>query len=105
MGAVVAVHRNGEKLSGKIGEIQLRAGDVLLVFGGKDFKKRTEGNQAFYSISEALEPENVNIWKVGNDHFRRYIVHCFVSIWNFEVVYRIVVSVVDRSIDENCAVA
>ena len=64
-GAVVAVHRNGEKLSGKIGDISLKAGDVLLVFGGKDFQKRTAGNQAFYFISESVEPENVNIWKVS----------------------------------------
>ena len=64
-GAIVAVHRNGEKLSGKIGDISLKAGDVLLVFGGKDFRIRTSGNQAFYSISEISEPENVNFTKVG----------------------------------------
>jgi di/tricarboxylate transporter len=63
--AIIAVHRNGEKLSGKIGHIELRAGDVLLVFGGKDFQKRTKGNQAFYSISEVHEPEDVNVRKVG----------------------------------------
>jgi len=64
-GAIVAVHRNGERLSGKIGDINLRAGDVLLVFGGKDFQIRTSGNQAFYSISEITEPDNVNFTRVG----------------------------------------
>jgi di/tricarboxylate transporter len=63
--AIIAVHRNGEKLSGKIGDIRLRAGDVLLVFGGKDFQKRTSGNQAFYSITKVLEPEAPNVKKVG----------------------------------------
>ncbi|HIO73443.1 MAG TPA: SLC13 family permease, partial [Flavobacteriales bacterium] len=36
-GSILAVHRNRENLSGKIGEIVLRAGDVLLVLIGEDF--------------------------------------------------------------------
>lgn len=48
--AIVAVHRNGEKLSGKLGEIDLEAGDALLLFAGRDFYKRATEN-AFYTIS------------------------------------------------------
>jgi di/tricarboxylate transporter len=48
--AIVAVHRNGEKLSGKLGEIELEAGDALLLFAGRDFYKRATEN-AFYTIS------------------------------------------------------
>jgi len=48
--AIVAVHRNGEKLSGKLGEVELEAGDALLLFAGRDFYKRATEN-AFYTIS------------------------------------------------------
>ncbi|MCB9186231.1 MAG: SLC13 family permease [Flavobacteriales bacterium] len=48
--AIVAVHRNGEKLSGKLGDVELQAGDALLLFAGRDFYKRATEN-AFYTIS------------------------------------------------------
>lgn len=40
--AVVAIHRRGEKLSGKIGNIRLLAGDVLLMYTGQEFKNRID---------------------------------------------------------------
>jgi di/tricarboxylate transporter len=49
--AIVAVHRNGEKLSGKLGNVELEAGDALLLFAGRDFYKRATEN-AFYTISK-----------------------------------------------------
>jgi len=49
--AIVAVHRNGEKLSGKVGDVVLQAGDVLLLFAGRDFSIRATGNE-FYIISK-----------------------------------------------------
>ncbi len=63
--AIVAIHRNGEKLSGKIGDTELKAGDVLLVFSGSDFLSRTKNNQAFYVITHTEETREVNVWKVG----------------------------------------
>lgn len=42
--AVVAIRRDGEALSGKLGEIQLKAGDFLLLATGSDFHSR--GNLA-----------------------------------------------------------
>ncbi len=38
--AIIGIHRKGEKLSGKIGKIPLRVGDVLLIVAGKNFQKR-----------------------------------------------------------------
>lgn len=49
--AIVAVHRNGEKLTGKVGDVVLQAGDVLLLFAGRDFAIRATGNE-FYVISK-----------------------------------------------------
>lgn len=64
-GAIIAVHRNGEKISGKIGDVELQAGDVLLVMGGKDFYKRISGNQAFYILSTTKSNQrDVNSWKI-----------------------------------------
>jgi len=63
--AIVAIHRNGERLSGKIGDIELKAGDVLLVFSGSDFLSRTKNNRAFYVLSHTEEPVKDNIAKVG----------------------------------------
>ena len=50
-GAIVAIHRNGEKLSGRIGDIKLLAGDVLLVLSGSDFVNRIKNNPAFILAS------------------------------------------------------
>jgi|SRR5690554_1308218 len=62
--AIVAIHRNGEKRSGKIGEMELRAGDVLLVFSGSDFLARTKTNNAFYILTHIEDPKKVNIANV-----------------------------------------
>ena len=40
--AIVAIHRNGERLRGKIGEIKLQVGDLLLLTTGNDFYKRNK---------------------------------------------------------------
>ena len=49
--AVVAIHRNGERLSGKIGNIRLRAGDVLLMYAGEQFGNRVDLYKDIYIIS------------------------------------------------------
>ena len=53
--AILAVHRNGEKVSGKIGKVKLKAGDVLLVLAGDDFSKRSNVTNEFYLISKIRE--------------------------------------------------
>jgi di/tricarboxylate transporter len=49
---VVAVHRNGERINGKIGSIKLRAGDVLLLLTGADFTKLSRETSDFYQLSK-----------------------------------------------------
>ena len=63
--AIVAIHRNGEKLKGKIGEQELKAGDVLLVFSGSDFLSRSRSTPSFYVLSHISEPEEVNVKRVS----------------------------------------
>ncbi len=53
--AILAIHRNGEKISGKIGQVRLKAGDVLLLLAGDDFSKRSLDTHDFYLISKVRE--------------------------------------------------
>ncbi len=61
--AVVAVLRGGEKLSGKIGSIVLRAGDVLLMLAGRDFGELTREGRDFYVLSETRKAPKIDPWK------------------------------------------
>lgn len=60
---VLAVHRNGEKLSGKIGNIQFKAGDTLLLLVGEDFEDRSNATNNFYVISKVREIRRLGFWK------------------------------------------
>ena len=49
--AVVAIHRGGEKISGKIGDTILRSGDLLLLYTGIHFKERVDLYRDLFIIS------------------------------------------------------
>lgn len=59
--AVIAVHRNGERVPGKIGEIVLDAGDTLLMQGALGFHRAHRNSPDFYLVSE-----------IEHDETRRY---------------------------------
>ena len=59
--SVIAIHRNGEKLEGKLGGINIKAGDVLLMLTGEDFETRTFRNREFYRISKLRTYEKPKI--------------------------------------------
>ncbi|MCB0823501.1 MAG: SLC13 family permease [Bacteroidales bacterium] len=61
--AIIAVHRNGERVSGKIGTVKLKAGDVLLLLAGDDFTKRSHDANDFYLISRVREFRNLELYK------------------------------------------
>jgi di/tricarboxylate transporter len=50
-GAVVAIHRSGEAIQGKLGEVPLRSGDVLLVLAAGDFRQRAGDSRAFALVA------------------------------------------------------
>jgi len=50
--AILAVHRNGEKISGKIGDVKLLPGDLLLLITGEDFAQRTQDYNGFYELNK-----------------------------------------------------
>lgn len=49
--AVIAVCRNGERVQGKIGDIELRPGDTLLLQAHRDFVQRHRNNRDFLLVS------------------------------------------------------
>ena len=53
--AIVAIHRNGERISGKIGEIRLRQGDLLLLYAGKNFRDRVDLYRDIFIVSQVKE--------------------------------------------------
>jgi len=59
--AILAVHRQGERLSGKIGEIVLKPGDLLLLLSGRDFRKKVDGGSDLFLISKVTEIHNIDV--------------------------------------------
>ncbi len=49
--AVLAIHRAGERVPGKLGAVRLRAGDVLLVLADHGFRRRHLGDPSFLVIA------------------------------------------------------
>lgn len=62
--AIIGVHRNGERISGKIGEVKLKAGDVLLLIAGDSFPTRSNETQDFYLISKVREIHKFKPYKL-----------------------------------------
>ena len=63
--AIIAIHRNGEKISGKIGEVILNAGDVLLLLVGDDFNSLSSETLDFYLISKIKDFRKLEWYKVA----------------------------------------
>jgi di/tricarboxylate transporter len=63
--AVIAVHRNGERVPGKIGEIVLEAGDTLLIQGAPGFLRTHRNSPDFYLVSEIPGTETPRYDRAG----------------------------------------
>ncbi|MDP5130700.1 MAG: SLC13 family permease [Paraglaciecola sp.] len=61
--AVVAVRRDGERVRGKLGEIQLKAGDFLLLATGPDFSGRSNLSKNFYLLSGVKLEHTLSGWR------------------------------------------
>jgi di/tricarboxylate transporter len=62
---VLAVHRNGENLTGKIANIDLLAGDALLLMVGNQFNHLSNSTQDFYIISKIKEIRRIGYLKTA----------------------------------------
>ncbi len=63
--AIIAIHRNGERITGKIGEVRLNAGDVLLLLAGDDFNNLSSETLDFYLISKIKDFRKLEWYKVA----------------------------------------
>lgn len=60
--AIIAIQRNSEKLRGKLGEIKLKAGDLLLLVTGKNFP--SDADQDIQVVTQVKQIERLEGWKV-----------------------------------------
>ena len=58
--ALLAVHRHGERIVSKIGEITLKPGDTLLLLAGDDFFKTWNQSRDFYMVSKISDAPVLN---------------------------------------------
>ncbi|MCC6490858.1 MAG: SLC13 family permease [Candidatus Hydrogenedentes bacterium] len=63
--AVIAVHRGGERLQGRVGDIVLRAGDTLLLQAGPHFAAAHRNDPDFYLVSGIEDYRPVRHDKAG----------------------------------------
>ena len=62
---IISVHRNGESIETKVGNVELKAGDVLLLFAGVDFNSRTADSRDFYFMSKVKHYTKLEWWKIA----------------------------------------
>lgn len=55
--AIISVHRKGERIRSKIGDIVLRPGDILLLIADNDFSARHRQSDDFYFINVPAQPQ------------------------------------------------
>ncbi|MCR8923747.1 SLC13 family permease [Dasania sp. GY-MA-18] len=61
--AVVAIRREGQSLSGKLGNIRIQAGDFLVMAAGRDFASRPNISKNFFILS-GISPKNfISGWR------------------------------------------
>lgn len=61
--AILGVHRQGKRVKGKIGDIHLQSGDLLLLVAGNDFYSAAEGSEEFYVISRLKQIHKIDMGK------------------------------------------
>lgn len=62
---VLAVHRNGEKLTDKTELIQLKAGDAILLLTGNNFSVQSQNTKDFYVISKVKEIRRLGVMRTS----------------------------------------
>jgi di/tricarboxylate transporter len=53
--AVLAMHRGGQRVEGKLGTVEIKAGDTLLLLAARHFRRAFRNDPAFYLISDVSE--------------------------------------------------
>ncbi len=64
-GALIALHRNGERLTGVIDDVKLKAGDVLLLLADDLFVERISYSSDVYYISQIKEMRRLGAFRTA----------------------------------------
>ena len=59
---ILAIHRSGERIQKKIGDIVLHAGDTLLLLASKDFDRKWYHSKDFYLVSRSGGTDSKPLW-------------------------------------------
>ena len=62
--AIIGIHRLGEKISGKIGSMELRTGDLLLITAGAEFKDRSSRTNDLLIVNTITRSESLPNWRL-----------------------------------------
>jgi di/tricarboxylate transporter len=60
---IIAIHRSGERIRKKIGDVVFRAGDTLLVLAKHDFFQRWYYSRDFHLVSKSVEIHSKSRWQ------------------------------------------
>ncbi len=60
---IIAIHRHGERIQQKIGDIVLRPGDTLLLLADRDFRNRYYHSNDFYLVSPSDDIPSRPLWQ------------------------------------------
>lgn len=60
---IIAIHRHGERIEKKIGDIVLKAGDTLLLLAGRNFREKWYHTNAFYLIAGSTSMPTKPQWR------------------------------------------
>jgi len=61
---IIAVHRSGERIRKKIGDVVLHSGDTLLILADRGFLERWYHSRDFYLVSRSTTLPSKPVWKV-----------------------------------------
>ncbi len=59
---IIAIHRSGERVRQKIGDIVIHAGDTLLILAPKNFMQRWYHTKDFYLVSTSVQVSSKPLW-------------------------------------------
>ena len=60
---IIAIHRNGQRIQKKIGDIVLHPGDTLLLLADRDFRRRWYHSNDFYLIADSVQIPSRPRWQ------------------------------------------
>ena len=81
--AVVGMHRGGKRLSGKLGEITLQAGDRLMLATGPDFSERKNLDKNFFVVKDDV---SANGMSTAENYFVSLSLLTVIALASLEIV-------------------